>query len=653
MDDDAAEAGSHPHTTQPIDDRDRPGNGGGKKKKERGQNKGRKFQFSHDAIQLCPHISQSPSTDKPLPCQRIGAGGVTAEETGERENGKGGGVNGCSFEHDIKKYLKEGKKPDLDGLCPVWGVRGECPTAGWRCRWLNSHVRTLDNGEAELVVDEDRKKAFLQHLHSTGKGEEAKSVEEGTSEILNEVHMKHKIVLRKNKFEYLVSAPYISYVEKQKDEIPPATADANAENSATYVETRFPIHEKRPLYISPDKPILAPLTTTGNLPFRRLCTQLGAGLTYSEMAMSLPLLQGQKSEWALLRAHASEIPNFGAQICAMKPWQAVKVTEAITKLIPSHSMNLIDLNCGCPIDMVYRSGGGSALLDQHGKLFKMLKGMAYVSGDTPITCKIRMGTKDAAPSAKKLLQKLWSAGDVSAVTLHGRSRQQRYTREADWGYIAECAALIEGLKKEGNMEVDTAGWKEGHDLPQATVSSTVDSSGEGKLGRSMHFIGNGDVYSHHDYYAHLTAAPALSSVMVARGALIKPWIFEEIEKEQYLDKSGSERLEYVKDFVRMGLETWGADEFGVGTTRRFLLEWLSFTCRYVPVGVLEYLPPRIQDRPPVWRGRDDREGLLASGDCKDWLKISEMFLGKAPDGFTFVPKHKSNAHGAEEGEAEG
>ncbi|KAF8433388.1 hypothetical protein BGX38DRAFT_1101965 [Terfezia claveryi] len=638
MDDDAAEAASHPHTTKPIDGRDRPGNVRGKKKKERGQNKGRKFQFSHDAIQLCPHLSQSPSTDKPLPCQRIGAGGITAEETGERENGKGGGVNGCTFEHDIRKYLKKGKKTDLDGVCPVWAVRGECPTAGWRCRWLNSHLRTLDNGEMELVVDEDRRIAFLQSLSSTGKGEEAKVVEYGTPEILNEVHMKHKIVLRKNKFEYPISTPYLSYIETQKEEIPPVTADASAENLATYVEARFPIHEKRPLFISPDKPILAPLTTTGNLPFRRLCTQLGAGITYSEMAMSLPLLQGQKSEWALLRAHASEVPNFGAQICAMKPWQAVKVTEAITKLIPSRSMNLIDLNCGCPIDMVYRSGGGSALLDQHGKLFKMLKGMAYVSGETPITCKIRMGTKDANPSAKKLLQKLWSAGDVSAVTLHGRSRQQRYTREADWGYIAECAALIEGLKKEGNMEVDTAGWKEGHDLPQATV---------------MHFIGNGDVYSHHDYYAHLTAAPALSSVMVARGALIKPWIFEEIEKKQYLDKSGSERLEYVRDFVRMGLETWGADEFGVGTTRRFLLEWLSFTCRYVPVGVLECLPPKIQDRPPVWKGRDDREGMLASGDCKDWLKISEMFLGKAPDGFVFVPKHKSNAHGAEEGEAEG
>ena len=82
--------------------------------------------------------------------------------------------------------------------------------------------------------------------------------------------------------------------------------------------------------------------------------------------------------------------------------------------------------------------------------------------------------------------------------------------------------------------------------------------------------------------------------MVARGALIKPWIFEEIEKQQYLDKTATERLAYIERFARYGLEVWGADEVGLGTTRRFLLEWLSFAHRYVPLGILEHLPPKIQ-----------------------------------------------------------
>lgn len=620
--DDAAEEASHPHTNQKLEgdgDRSGLGKGGGtkNKKKDRGQNKNRKFTFSHDTIQLCPHLGQSPTTDRPLLCQRVGSGDAS-HDMEERGVKKGSGINGCTFEHDIKKYLEHGKKLDLDGVCPVWEARGECLTAGWRCRWLKSHTRLLDNGEIELVVDEQKKRKYFEDLKANPKGDEPKAVEEATSEVLNEVGMKHKIILRKNKFQFTISKPYLDWVETQKNEAPPAT-DAKAENSANYVEARFPIHEKRPLDICQSKPILAPLTTTGNLPFRRLCVRMGAALTYSEMAMSLPLLQGQKSEWALLRAHASEVPNFGAQICANKVWQAVKAAEAITTLIPSHSMKLIDLNCGCPIDLVYRSGGGSALLDQHGKLFKMLRGMAYVSGEIPITCKIRMGAKDSAPNAKKLLYKLWKSGDVSAVTLHGRSRQQRYTREADWGYISECAALINSLRTQTDTKVDTAEWGEGFDAPTSTSSGIVDSSE--KIGRSMHFIGNGDVYSQHDYYAHLTGIPTLSSVMIARGALIKPWIFEEITASQHLDKSAVERLEYVKDFVRYGLETWGGDEFGIGTTRRFLLEWLSFTCRYVPVGLLEYLPPNIQDRPPIWRGRDELETLLASHDYRDWIKI--------------------------------
>jgi hypothetical protein len=73
--------------------------------------------------------------------------------------------------------------------------------------------------------------------------------------------------------------------------------------------------------------------------------------------------------------------------------------------------------------------------------------------------------------------------------------------------------------------------------------------------------------------------------------------------------------------VRNGLEYWGSDEIGVGNTRRFLLEWLSFSCRYIPVGILEHLPPKFGDRPPAYRGRSDLETLLSSANYKDWIKI--------------------------------
>lgn len=290
----------------------------------------------------------------------------------------------------------------------------------------------------------------------------------------------------------------------------------------------------------------------------------------------------------------------------------------LTSLCPH--LRAIDLNCGCPIDLVFRQGAGSALLDTHTKLERILRGMNTVSGEVPITVKIRMGTKDKDPNAEKLCRKLILGTEeaqetnegpagVAAITLHGRSRQQRYTRSADWEYIASCANLVRKLKVQQSEVTDTIREPESRDLPASSSSNGL-----------PYFIGNGDILSHIDYDTHLNDA-GVDACMIARGALVKPWIFEEIATNQYLDKSASERLGYIEQFVRNGLEYWGSDEVGVGTTRRFLLEWLSFNCRYVPIGILEHLPPKFGERPPAFRGRSDLETLLSSANYRDWIKI--------------------------------
>jgi tRNA-dihydrouridine synthase 3 len=76
---------------------------------------------------------------------------------------------------------------------------------------------------------------------------------------------------------------------------------------------------------------------------------------------------------------------------------------------------------------------------------------------------------------------------------------------------------------------------------------------------------------------------------------------------------------------------------------------MSFFHRYVPLGILEHsgIPPHLHDRPPRWCGRSDLETLLGSEDSKDWVKISEMFLGTCEEGWYFTPKHKSNSVNAE------
>ncbi|KAH0977204.1 hypothetical protein GBA52_026923 [Prunus armeniaca] len=128
-------------------------------------------------------------------------------------------------------------------------------------------------------------------------------------------------------------------------------------------------------------------------------------------------------------------------------------------------------------------------------------------------------------------------------------------------------------------------------------------------------------------------APELSTCMIARGALVK------------LSINGVtfSNICAYRSSVFCGLLSC-RNVSGVETTRRFLLEWLSYTCRYVPVGLLEVIPQRLSWRPPSYFGRDDLETLMASDSAADWVRISEMLLGKVPDGFTFAPKHKSNSY---------
>jgi tRNA-dihydrouridine synthase 3 len=166
--------------------------------------------------------------------------------------------------------------------------------------------------------------------------------------------------------------------------------------------------------------------------------------------------------------------------------------------------------------------------------------------------------------------------------------------------------------------------------------------------RAFDLIGNGDVFGYRDYDAHVSAngGAGVATCMIARGALIKPWIFTEIKESRDWDISSGERLDLLRQFAAYGLEHWGADARGVANTRRFLLEWLSFLHRYVPVGLLERAHVGIHERPPSYVGRNDLETLMASTQAADWVKITSMLLGPPPEDFHFKPKHKSNAYAA-------
>lgn len=344
---------------------------------------------------------------------------------------------------------------------------------------------------------------------------------------------------------------------------------------------------------------LAPLTTVGNLPFRRVCKLLGADITCGEMAMCTNLLQGQASEWALLRRHSSE-DLFGVQLCGTYPDIVARTIELVDR---ECEVDFIDINMGCPIDIVVNKGAGSALLTKPMRMKNIIQS-ACATVDKPITVKVRTGYFEGRNRIDSLVSN-FSEWGANAVTIHGRSRQQRYSKLADWDYIHQCAR-----KAPADLQV----------------------------------LGNGDIFSYTDWNQHTSECPELSSCMIARGSLIKPWIFTEIKEQRHWDISSGERLNILRDYTRFGLEHWGSDTKGVETTRHFLLEWLSYTHRYIPVGLLDVVPQRPNWRAPSYCGRDDLETMMASESAADWIKISELLLGKVPDGFTFAPKHKSNAY---------
>ncbi|CAG8607732.1 8616_t:CDS:10 [Cetraspora pellucida] len=500
----------------------------------------------------------------------------------------------CKYDHDLKTFL-EVKEENLGDRCVNFDKFGNFPKSDVYIKEIQGEI------SKQLNIQEQNKLAKLQ---ATGpvidKGDQiAVSQNQNVTDVSSvegNIHCSTTELIDKNLVEQAPKGDNKGICESKLDEI---TLTSEFGESSDTPDVPLRACEKKKISFK-NKLYLAPLTTVGNLPFRRICKEFGADITCGEMAMATNLLQGQQSEWALLKRHASE-DMFGVQICGCKAQHMVKCAEILSNEI---EVDFIDVNLGCPIDLVYNKGGGTALLRHDGKLGKILRGMNRIT-DIPITVKLRTGIQDDISVAHKLVPKFEKWG-VSMATLHGRSRQQRYTKLADWQYISK-------------------------------VSDTVNE---------MPLFGNGDVLGYTDYYEHIEKHH-VDGIMIARGALIKPWIFDEIKSKRHYDISSGERLDILRKFCNYGMEHWGSDSIGINQTRRFFCEWMSFTYRYIPVGLLEVLPQRINERPPSFRGRDEQETLLASGNSSDWVKLSEMFLGPAHESFKFVPKHASNSYSYE------
>jgi tRNA-dihydrouridine synthase 3 len=323
--------------------------------------------------------------------------------------------------------------------------------------------------------------------------------------------------------------------------------------------------------------VLAPMTKGSNLPYRRLCVELGARVLVSEMTVARRLKQRRRGEFALIRRAPVE-PCFGVQLAGTNPEEMAWAAA----LVESHGADFVDVNLGCPIDHFTRKGMGAALARQPNRVKKIVT-LMVAAVRVPVTVKIRLGWNTDARNYLEVARAAVEAG-AAAITVHGRTREARYRHPADWDAIAEVAAAV-----------------------------------------PVPVIGNGDVLFPHEIREHL-AASGCAALMIARGALIKPWIYREAT-DGYRDIGPEDRLTIYRRYVTLAKEHWGDDDHGRQRLREFLRWHVGFWCRYAPQRP-DGTWPTMQQRESVFVARSPLEALFARTDDAALDYVTDQLLNE-------------------------
>ena len=257
--------------------------------------------------------------------------------------------------------------------------------------------------------------------------------------------------------------------------------------------------------------LLAPMAGITDLPFRMLCEKCGAGLCCTEMISSKGLYYNDKKTKMLLNLEGEQRPVaaqiFGSDIDAMK--YAAKYVSGVA--------DIVDINMGCPAPKIVKNGDGSKLL-LNLKLIEQIATEVVKASKVPVTAKIRKGWDNNNIVAVEVAKILEQAG-ISAITIHGRTREEYYSGQADWNIIKKV--------------------KEAVKIP---------------------VIGNGDIKSKEDAKKILEETN-VDGIMIGRAAIGNPWIFEEIinylsgkEESKVTDE---EKLQTMLEHINMEVEEKG------------------------------------------------------------------------------------------------
>lgn len=224
--------------------------------------------------------------------------------------------------------------------------------------------------------------------------------------------------------------------------------------------------------------VMAPLAGITDLPMRRLAKEQGAAMVFSEMISAKGLWYKDKNTERLLATEPEEQPLM-YQLFGSEP----DIMAEAARQLKDRGNAGIDINMGCPVPKVVKNGEGSALLKTPDLLYEIVKAVVDNAGK-PVTGKIRIGWDDDSINAVEIAKAIEAAG-AAAVSVHGRTRMQYYSGNADWDMIRQ-------VKEAVNIPV----------------------------------FGNGDVFTGEDAL-RLMDETGCDGVMIARGALGNPWIFRD------------------------------------------------------------------------------------------------------------------------------
>ena len=320
---------------------------------------------------------------------------------------------------------------------------------------------------------------------------------------------------------------------------------------------------ERPLF-------LAPMEDVTDIGFRMLCKRFGASMVYTEFVSAEALVRDVKSTLRKLTISSEERP-VGIQIYG----RDIEAMVEAAKIVEQAGPDVIDLNFGCPVKKVAGKGAGAGMLQNIPKLLEITQKVVEAVS-VPVTVKTRLGWNHEQLIITTLAEQLQACG-IQALTIHGRTRSQMYTGEADWTLIGE-------VKRNPNIHIP--------------------------------IIGNGDIKTLDDADRAFDTY-GVDAVMIGRATFGQPWIFS--RKELTLD----EKIDVLEEQLRINIERCDTQEMRTNKKSAELCGILHTRRHLAASPVFKGIPNFRETRIKMLRAEKADELLAILDECRTMLKTTE------------------------------